>query len=75
MPCTYMCNIMINGTTVFEFHSEGEEEEEEEEDGQFVKCLCAYKTHLISYFLTISEIHLAFGMLLTWIPLKVRLLP
>ena len=19
MPCTYMCNIMINGTTVFEF--------------------------------------------------------
>ena len=80
MPCTYMCNIMINGTMVFEFCFFNRKEkkkkfEEEEEDGQFVKCIFAYITCLISYYLTIFEVHLIFGMLLTWIPLKVRLLP
>ena len=35
-----------------------------------MKCIFAYITCLISYYLTIFEVHLTFGMLLTWIPLK-----
>ena len=59
---------------------EVEEEERRKRGGEGGKDghhhdIIAYKTHLILYFLTISEIHLRFGMLLTWIPLKVRLLP